>query len=153
MEIFVHAPGQEHPEIVDVEATGLIGELLADADGHVWLEDVDEELDPSISLKDAGVRRHHHVHRGHCPRVDVVVRFNGGSYEQTYGPGATIKKIEKWIFGAEGTNLSAEQAAKHVLAEPGGDHFLEAGVHVGSLVKLGSCTVVLDLLPRARFEG
>ena len=49
--------------------------------------------------------------------------------------------------------MSPEQAAKHVLAVPGADHFLEDGVHVGSLVGPHNCTVTLDLLPRSRFEG
>ena len=61
--------------------------------------------------------------------------------------------MEKWAFGPEVANFSEEQAALHVLAEPGADHFLEGGVHIGSLVKPGSCKVILDLLPRSRFEG
>ena len=154
MELFTHSPGNEHPEIVEIEPTALVRELLVDGDGdgRVWIQDVDEEVDLDTTLKAAGIRHHHHIHRGHCHRVEVVVRFNG-NHEHTYGPGTTIKIVEKWAFGPEVANLSPEQAAKHVLAEPGADHFLDAGVHIGSLVKPGSCTVVLDLLPRSRFEG
>jgi hypothetical protein len=154
MELFTHTPGNEHPEIIEVTTTAEVRTLLVegDLDGHIWIEEVDEEVDLDITLEAAGIRHHHHVHRGHCHRVEVVVRFNG-NFEHTYGPATTIKTVEKWAFGPEVANFSKEQAAEHVLAEPGADHFLEEGVHIGSLVKPGSCTVTLDLLPRSRFAG
>lgn len=83
----------------------------------------------------------------------MAVRYNGEKYEHPYGPATTIKTVEEWAFGPKAAGLSPEQAAKHVLAVPGADHFLEDGVHVGSLVTPGSCEVVLDLLPRSRFAG
>ncbi len=155
MEILVHSPGGESPEVVEREDTALVRELLVagDADGHIWVQEIDEEIDLEITLEAAGIRHHHHVHRGHCPRVEVVVRWAGTEYGHEYGPGTTIKTVEKWAFGPDVANLSPEQAAKHVLAVPRADHFLDAGVHVGSLVAPGSCKVVLDLLPRSRFQG
>jgi hypothetical protein len=154
MELFTHTPGREHPEIIEIETAALVRELLAedDPDGHIWIEEVDEETDLHITLEAAGIRQHHHVYRGHCHQVEIVVRFNG-DHEHTYGPATTIKTVEKWAFGPKVADLSPEQAAKHVLALPGADHFLEVGVHVGSLVTRGSCKVILDLLPRSRFEG
>jgi hypothetical protein len=154
MELFTHIPGSEHPEITEIEATALVRELLVegDLDGRIWIEEADEEIDLDITLEAAGIRHRHHVYRGRCLRVEVVVRFNG-DHEHTYSPATTIKTIEKWAFGPKVADLSPEQAAKHVLAVPGADHFLEAGVHVGSLVIPGSCKVILDLLPRSRFEG
>lgn len=155
MELFTHGPGAEDPEITEIEATALVRELLVgeNAAAHIWIEEVDEEVDLELTLEAAGIRHHHHVHRGRCHRVEVVLRFNGVDYEHTYGPATTIKTVEKWAFGPDVADLSPEQAAKHVLAVPGADHFLESGVHVGSLVNPGSCRVVLDLLPRSRFEG
>jgi hypothetical protein len=154
MELFTHTPGSEPPEIIEIEATALVRELLVedDPDGNIWIEEIDEEIDLDITLEAAGIRHHHHVHRGHCHRVEVVVRFNG-DHEHAYGAATTIKTVEKWAFGPKVADLSPEQAAKHVLAVPGADHFLETGVHVGSLVIQGSCKVILDLLPRSRFEG
>jgi hypothetical protein len=155
MELFTHTPGNEHPELVEIDETAAVRELLLedDPDGHIWIEEVDEEIDLDVTLKDAGIRHHHHVHRGHCHQVEITVRFNGTDFEHTYGPGTTIKTVEKWAFGPEAADLSPEEAAKHVLAVPGADHFLDVGVHVGSLVAPGSCKVTLDLLPRSRFEG
>lgn len=154
MELFVHTPEHEHPEIVEIEATALVRSLLveADPDGRVWLEEVDEEIGLDLSLDQAGVEHHHHLHRGRCRRIEVVVRFNG-NYERVFGPATTIKTIHRWACGPHAAKLSQEQAATHVLAVPGADHFLEDSVHVGSLVDGHSCKVTLDLLPRSRFEG
>ena len=154
MELFTHGPGNEHPDLIEIEETALVRTLLVenDGDGQVWLEEIAEELDLDITLQAAGISHHHHVHRGHCRNVEVVVRWNG-NHEHTYPPSATIGKVEKWAFGGEVAHFSPEQAATHVLAEPGADHFLEIGVHVGSLTKAGECRVTLDLLPRSRFEG
>ena len=154
MELFAHAAGNEHPELIEIQATTIVRELLAgqDPDGRVWIEETDEEVSLDITLEQAGIRHHHHVHRGRCHRVEVIVRFNG-DHDRSYGPATTIKTVEKWAFGPDVGKFSPEQAAKHVLAVPGADHFLEGGVHVGSLVTPGSCRVVLDLLPRSRFAG
>jgi hypothetical protein len=153
MELFIHTPGNEHPAIVEVEETVVIRTLVAEGDGddHIWLEETEEEVDLELTFAAAGIGHHHHVHKGRCRTVEVTVRWNG-NHEQTYAPATTIATVEKWAFH-EVAHFSPEQAAQHVLAEPGADHFLAGGVHVGSLVKPGSCGVTLDLLPRSRFQG
>lgn len=154
MELFLHTPEKEDAEIIEVEATATVRSLLIedDADGGVWVEEVDEEIDLDITFEAAEIHHRHHVHRGPCHLVEVIVRWNG-DHEHTFGPSRTIATVEKWAFGPEVANFSNEQAAKHVLAVPGADHFLDPGVHIGSLTKPGHCSVTLDLLPRARFEG
>ena len=154
MKLFTHGPGNEHPDIMEIEETALVPTLLVEGDGegHAWLEEVDGELDLDITLQAAGVHHHQHVHHGPCHRVDVVVRWNG-NHEHVYAPSATIGKVERWAFGPKVGNFSPEQAAQHVLAAPGADHFLDVAVHVGSLLTTGACMVTLDLLPRSRFEG
>lgn len=154
IELFVHGPGAEEPKMVTIEATSRVRELLVDEEpaGRVWIEEVDEEIDLDITLEEAGIRHRHHVHRGRCHRVEVVVRFNG-EFTRNFGPGTTIKTVYRWVSGPDAANLSPEQAVKHVLAVPGADHFLANSVHIGSLIQPGSCIVTLDLLPRERFEG
>lgn len=154
MELFLHTTNTEDPEIIEVEETTSVRALLVenDPDGGVWIEEVDEEIDLDLTLKVAGIHHRHHVHRGRCRHVEVIVRWNG-DHTHRFGPSRTIKTVEKWAFGPEVANFSAEQAAKHVLAVPGADHFLDPGVHIGSLTKPGECSVKLDLLPRSRFEG
>jgi hypothetical protein len=155
MKIFSHSAGREHPEIVEIEATALVRELLVtrDTEEAVWVEEVEEPLDLEVTLEAAGIGHHHHVHRGRCRRVEVVVRYGGESYEDSFGPARTIRRVKRWAVGPKAADLSREEAAKHVLAMPGADHFLEDGVHIGSLVGEKSCTVTLDLMPRSRFEG
>jgi hypothetical protein len=154
MELFIHTAGKEDPDVLEVEETILVRELLTgEDDGRIWIEEIDEEVSPDVTLADAGIHHHQHVHRGRCARVEVVVRYNGENFARAFGAGATVKTVEKWTFGEKAADLSPDQAAKHVLALPGADHFLAATVHVGSLVTAGACQVTLDLLPRDRFEG
>lgn len=154
IELFVHGPGAEDPALITIGVTRRVRELVLDEEpaGRVWIEEVDEEVDLDITLEEAGIRHRHHVHRGRCRRVEVFVRFNG-EFIRDFGPGTTIKTVYRWVSGPDAANLSPEQAAKHVLAVPGADHFLADSVHIGSLVQPGSCSVTLDLLPRERFEG
>ena len=155
MELFIHSPGREDPELIEIEAGALVRALLIDPDpeARVWLEETDEQVDLDVTLEQAGIHHHRHVHRGHCHRVDVTVRFNGLNHERAFGPATRIRAVHRWACGPHAAKLSPEQAAAHVLAVPGADHFLEDSVHVGSLVAGHSCSVTLDLLPRSRFEG
>lgn len=155
MEIFVHGADGEHPELIEVEATDLVRTLLigVDADGYVWLEDTEQEIDLDMTFEVAGIHHHHHVHRGRCRRIDVVARYNGAEFEHHFPPPTSVKHVQKWAFGPKAAALSAEQAAEHVLAQPGADHALNGTVHLGSLVTDGSCRVVLDVVPRSRFAG
>jgi hypothetical protein len=154
IELFVHSSGAEDPALITINASRRVRELLVKEEptGRVWIEEVDEEVDLDITLEEAGIRHRHHVHRGRCHRVEVLVRFNG-EFVRDFAPGTTIKTVYRWASGPDAAKLSPEQAAKHVLAVPGADHFLADSVHVGSLVHSGSCAVTLDLLPRERFEG
>ncbi len=153
MELFVHTAGNEHPHIMEVAETAVIKSLVVEGeeDGHIWMEEAEEELDLDVTFVVAGIGHHHHVHKGRCHRVEVILRWNG-NHEHTYAPATTIATVERWAFDKV-AHLSPEQAAQHVLAEPGADHFLAGGVHVGSLVTPETCQVTLDLLPRSRFEG
>lgn len=155
MEIFAHTAGAEHPVLIEVEETTTVRTLLLeeDPDGHVWIEEIDEEIDLDLTLIAAGIGHHHHVHRGRCRRIEVLVRYNGEKFERIFGPSKTIKHVAKWAFGPDGAALSKEQAATHALTEPGADHPLEGSVHVGSLVKPDSCSVTLDVVPRSRHAG
>ncbi len=155
MELFVHRPDAEHPELAEVQLTVLVRTLLVTSDGEhgVWVEDVDEEIDLDATFEQAGIDPHHHVHVGPRRRVEVTVRFNGDNFDHRFGPAKTIGAVSRWVFGPRAANLSPEQQTAHVLAVPGADHFLEDGVHVGSLVPAGTGHLTLDLLPRSRFAG
>lgn len=155
MELFKHVPGSEDPVIVEVEETIRVRELIEieDGQGHIWLEDVDEEIDLDLTLVEAGIGHHHHVHHGRCVAIAVAVRFNGERFLRDFAPSATIKRVRAWAVGPKAADLSKDQAVEHVLAVPAADHFLDDAVHIGSLVDGKSCEVTLDLLPRDRFAG
>jgi hypothetical protein len=156
MEVYRHSQGNEDPELVDIEATALVRELLIIEDGdggdQIWIEEQDEAVELDITLESAGIHHRHHVHHGRCRTVDVQIRFNGErtrNFRQIF----TIRQVFDWATGPGAFNLTPEQKAKHVLALPGADHFLDGNVRVGSLVTAGTCGVVLDLLPKERFQG
>lgn len=155
MEIFVHSPKDEQPEIVEIDEVALVRSLIVESepDSAIWIQEVDEEIDLDITIEVAGIRNHHHVHRGRCHRVKVTVRFNGVNHEHEFGPATLIKTVRTWACGPHAFKLSPVEAAKHVLALPGADHFLDDDVHIGSVATEGTCAVTLDLLPRSRFEG
>lgn len=150
LDVFVHSEEQEDPALVQIEATALVGTLIKEPGERIWIEQREVELD--ITLEAAGIRNRHHVHCGRCEFVQVKVRFNG-ERSHDFRQITTIRTVFDWATGPGAFNLTPEQKAKHVLARPGADHFLDWGVHVGSLVGVGSCEVVLDLLPKERFAG
>jgi hypothetical protein len=155
MEIYVHSVGREDPELVEVSATDRVGELVEGEPGGenlVWLENAEEPLDPSATLEAARVSHRGNVHRGRCRKVETTVRFNG-SKSHAFSPATTVDRVLKWATGEHGFDLSPAEAAKHTLALPGADHPLDPRVHIGSLVAGGTCDVVLDLVPKVRFEG
>ena len=156
MEIYVHTAGNEDPELIQIEGSAPVREFLVAGDGNgavlVMLEDVAEPIDLEITIEQAGIRHRDHVHRGRCRRVSTRVRYNGDENRE-FHPAATIRRVFEWATGPHGFNLTPEQKAEHVLALPGADHFLDWEVRIGSVVTPGSCDVVLDLLPKSRFEG
>lgn len=154
MELFLHSEAGEDPEIVEVETTAKVAQLVeTEPAGTVWIEGIDEEIDIALTFEEAGIGHRHHVHRGRCHRVNVIVQFNSTDFNRQYGPGTTIKAVYQWASGDKAADLSAEQKAKHVLALPGADHFLADGVHIGSLITSGTCEVTVNLMARDAFGG
>jgi hypothetical protein len=156
MDVYVHSQGED-PERIEIEASALVRELLVVQEGggveQIWIEERDEALDLDITLEAAGIHHKHHVHRGRCRSVEVEVRFNGERLPHSFRQVATIRTVFDWATGPQGFGLTPEQKVKHVFALPGADHFLDWGVHVGSLISPGTCQVVLDLFPKERFAG
>ncbi len=155
MELYLHTVGNEDPELIEVEPATPVADLITVGDGEqlLWREEAEEPLAPEGTLVDAGIANRDHIHRGHCHRVEVTVRFGGRELAHSFGPAATIERIFKWATGKDEFDLSKEQRAKHVLALPGADHFLAWTVHIGSLVTPGDCAVLLDLAAEESFEG
>ena len=158
IEVYVHVEGAEDPRLVKVDVDGIVADLLTD-DGAplvaetIWTDGQDDPLDPSSTLADVGVTDRSHVHHGRCREVKVLMRHNGRTIEELFGPAVHIRRVMDWATGPEGFKLPIEQVPKHALRVPGSDHVLVPEVHVGSLVDGARCVVVLDLAPKERFEG
>lgn len=88
MELFRHEEGREDPEVIEVEATATVRELLVanDDDRGIWIEEIEEEVDIDLTLEAAGFHHRHHFHRGRCRHVKVVIRYNGTEMERTFHP-------------------------------------------------------------------
>jgi hypothetical protein len=153
MELYLHTAGSEDPELIELEPSQTVGNLAGDPQELIWLENSEEPLAPELTLEDAGVEHRGHIHRGRCREVEVRVRYGGREHNETFRPAATIERVFRWATGEDAFDLTPPERAKHVLALPGADHFLAWNVHIGSLVEPGTCSVVLELAAKERFEG
>jgi hypothetical protein len=152
MHLFVHTHGSDASTRIEIDTDGLVGELQV-GDGKVWVADSDEPLDVNLSVHDAGLRDHQHVHCGPCASIKVSVRFNGSTVAHSFRPAVSVATVLAWATGPNGFGLASDQVPKHTLIIVNADSTLAPGTHVGSLVPHGSCEVVVDLVPKVRFEG
>ena len=156
MELFVHTRGAEAPRLVEVDELFTVREVLEvhgrEGDDLLWIEDGEVAVGAEITIEQASIRRHSHVHMGHCRRVDVEVRFGGASKSWGFAPSARIARVFEWALGAEGFNLPPDQRPEHDLIVCGGDHPLAPSVHVGSLAS-DECSLCLDLAAKHNPQG
>ncbi|HYD17686.1 MAG TPA: hypothetical protein VEF76_04320 [Patescibacteria group bacterium] len=157
--------GEDIPDIqvVVIEHENAKGhQLLAKAAEHrktknnegeflIFMEDVDEPLDPGKTLpkSEKGSPCRMHVHR--CRAIAVSVTFNGTTAEHRFGPGTTVEKVKRWA-AIERFGMSPADAAEHVLQLAGTTVRPEPDTHLGSLTG-NSCSVRFDLVPLKRVEG
>lgn len=120
--------------------------------GQMWLEDAEEPLSSSATLKSAGVGHRSRVHLGTCLRVEVAVHYAGEQKERSFPPGATIMAVFRWAVGPQGFNLTQEERAKHTLFISGTTNEPDKTEHVGTFAT-DECSVSFDLAPKERFEG
>jgi hypothetical protein len=147
MQIFVHGPGGDAPEVIEVEETALVRELLVGRDGElVWIEEVDVPVEIDVTLVVAGIGPGHHVHRGRCREVDVWLIADGRDASRRFAPSATVARAVRW--GAEQLGLGPARDLEVTDQRTG--RVVSPGTHVGSLADAGGCTVALDLRPVRR---
>jgi hypothetical protein len=157
MQLFLHSQGSGEAEIVTVEETALVRTLVAeDADHRIWIVEQEDAVQLDVTFAEAGIRHHHHVHRGHCQRLQADVRFmtdHGAEHKQDdVRPVATVGEVLDWAVGDGGFDLPVDKRPDYVLALPGAKEYLAADVRIITLVNK-ECTVHLDLLPKDHFGG
>lgn len=155
MQIYVHQQNTEL-KLIEVKETITVEEL-ASAHGEegatlVWIEDVEEVLEASTTLADAGIAERSHVHISRCHRITVRVRFGGDAKSREFAAGATIARVFEWATGKHGFELTPSERAKHTLGICDTLTQPDKSEHIGSLANQ-ECSVCLDLAPKERFEG
>jgi hypothetical protein len=152
MELFIH--GRSGLATVDSTPETTIRDLAqahAGSEARAWLEGADEQLDPSATIATAGVVDGAHIHVGTCRRVKAELTFNRVEKEDAFPPAVVARAVLAWAVGPKGFDLSPEQRATHTLIVCGSDAAIDLDEHIGSFAD--DCTVCLELVPTARFEG
>ena len=154
LEIYVHRPGPERMELREVEETVTVAEATGAGEGEaVWIEDVEETIDLTITVAEAGIPHRGHVHVNRCSAVAVKVTYNGPSKEHPFGPGTTVKAVFEWATSGDGFPLSDVDRAEHTLQLCGTEEQPDPGDHMASFITDDSCEVCFELVAKHRFEG
>ena len=158
--VFYQAEGVASVEVIEIERETTIAalrEVLGKKHGWpaevaLFVEDVDDELDPTILVREFEIAAGTKIHAHRCRKIDVAVSFNGATLPYAYGPSATIARIKRHA-AIDGFHLSEDAAAEHVLQIKGSTAQPAAGTHVGSLVRHPECRIAFDLVPKHRVQG
>jgi len=152
-ELYVHRTGDERVSLRPVNSTESLADALSVSRGeHVWLEDVDDELDVAVSVAAARIPHRGHVHVNRCRRVTALVTFNGETKDRQFAPAVRIERVFDWAVSKRGFDLTPTDAAEHVLQITGTNIQPDLADHVGSFAD-DDCTVSLSLVPKIRNEG
>ena len=152
-EIIVHGPSGGL-DLVEVDVDITVADLAArcgDASSAVWRQDANEPLSPDMTLAEAAVSQHDHLHVSGCPAVTVTVHFNGDSRQKAHPPCMTVGNLLIWATGIEGHGLPESERPRHLLARRNPAEDLSASEHLGSLTN--DCVVELDLVAKERYAG
>ena len=162
VEIFIQGIGIPKPKIVKVPGQGNVQNLLDIAkengllpdigsDAQVWLEDQEEPLNLSSSLKDAGVTRRSRIHIHTCRKIHVTVNFQSETKQHPFSPSTTVRTIKQWADHKFG--LDEGTASEYVLQICESTIQPSEDIQIGSLVQPGQCRVCFDLVPRELIQG
>jgi hypothetical protein len=153
IELFVHRPTEERIEIREIKRTITVAEAVDLADGErVWLEETETEIDTTITVIEANLGHHGHVHVNRCHEVVTSVTYNGATKERTFHPATRIERVFEWAVSKHGFNLTPADATEHVLQLTGTTIQPDVHDHIGSFVG-EHCSVSFGLVPKIRPQG
>lgn len=161
LKLFLQFEGHRPVELIHLPETATVADVVAAArkagltdelkDGAlVFGAEGDEPLDPSATLKAAGVRDRHRVHVHRCKKVLVTLHFSGQTEKLEFPPAATVERVKREFVRR--IHMSPTDATEHVLQLCGTTDRPEPDTHIGSLV-CGCCNLCFDLVPIKRVEG
>lgn len=116
-------------------------------------EDADEPAVSSTLVRDlvaANRRVRAHLHK--CRRIKVTVEYNTRTIADEFPPAATVHRVLKWAVGPKGFDLQ-DDVHDLVLQVKGTTKPLEPHIHIGTLVRRGTCALALELVPKDRPQG
>jgi hypothetical protein len=154
MELFVHDQGEEI-DVVEADGAVLVATFIEEhgEDGEVelWLEDADAPLGRELTLADAGVGHHAHLHLSKSKKIHTFVTFNADTKEKEFGPNSTFQKVFDWATSKPQFELTPEQKAKHTLEIAGTEIEPEMTAHIEQYAT--EHVLRLNLVPKDRHAG
>lgn len=161
LQLFLQFEGHRGIEIVRIEDTATVRELLAAAAGaglpedrregaSVFAHENDTPLDHDTCLKDAGIGNKHRIHIHRCKKVEVTLHFNEVKEKLHFPPSATVERVKREFV--KRIHMSPVDATEHVLQLCGSTDRPDPDTHIGSLI-CGCCSLCFDLVPIKRIEG
>ena len=163
IDVFLQGEGLKNVVLIQIPIDAIVRDLVEAAKKHglshdgdenparVFLEEMEDFLDPSMPLEHAGIhhKSHVHIHRSH--RINVIVNFNGQQEQHIFSPSTTVGRIKKTAVKA--FHMSEVDAAEHVLQVSGTNDRPDESVHIGTLVNFPCEQLNFDLVPKVRIEG
>lgn len=151
-EVYVHRPTEGRVELVSVIETMTVAEVVGIEEGeHAWIEDMDEELQVTVTLAEVGIVQRGHIHVNRCRRVTGTVTYNGITKDREFAPSATLRRVRTWALD-DAFTITAQDAADLVLVLAGTTSVPDLSDHIGSFVE-GNCTAAFALIPKPRHAG
>lgn len=155
MRLYLHSPGCE-VAVLEAAEDSKLRDLFEINDALIFLE-ADEPVDVDLTLAEAIQRaghvgrRHQHVHKHHCRRVEVGVNYGGVTKDVASAPSAVLEQVRSHAVRA--FQIDPVTAATMVLRIPGKNADLPGSEHLSDLLEPDTCRVELNLVPSGREAG
>lgn len=137
----------------DADVLVFVGECEQARDEAPEVEDGADKHEPADSgrtLRELGVKRHHHVHVHRCRAIAVQVNFTGTKHRR-FSPAATIAAVTDWA--RRKFRIDAASAAEYVLQICGTQDQPRPDTHLGELTKAPECSLCFDLVKEVTPQG
>ena len=122
------------------------------SDVACFLDDDEVELDQSLTIELAKLKKRSHVHCHRCKKVKVVVVYNGKEEAFDFGPNTKAEKVFK--KSVKKFDITKSDASNLVLRlESGQGEILQDDDRIGSFVSHSTCHLTLYLTPKKQVQG
>lgn len=154
---FLHKEQITDPDFVDADIDVVtVHEFCAthsesNAKAQLWLQDADQPLNPTLTLKDAGAIEDCHVILAECEKIQVTLNHNAATRTLEVAPSTTLRKVFEQAVSTNYFNLTDQEKTGHELIQVENEDITMDSL-LGTLT-INECAVVLDLVPTHRFQG